>query len=230
VVTTRSIRRLVRGLFGAITISIIPLSFAIGQTPQNDLPPGIEIVKLKWDKEARLPQGYDPSGGGSSGTISEPTRSSRGGSGGGSGSSNNSASTTQGLQPPAPSRVFFVYVYSLKIRNNGSKTIEGVAWDYVFLDPSNSTEVGRHKFLSFERVASEKTVNFQAQQRTPPLRTIKGQDANDKHVKLLEEPLIQCVLYTDGTEWRNPKASEDVCNLLRKGKSGLSRKPAPSKT
>jgi hypothetical protein len=129
------------------------------------------------------------------------------------------------MQASAPSRVFFSYVYSLKIKNTGSKEIEGVAWDYVFLDPSTSAEIGRHQFLSFEKVASNKTATFQSEQRTPPVRTVRtqGADAN-KHDKPLEKSVVQCVLYEDGTTWRNESASPDICNLLKKGKSGLSHK------
>ena len=183
---------------------------------------GVEILKLKWEKEARLPQNFDPSGG-STGSINDSATSSRSGGGGGSGGGG--ASTTQGMQPSAPSRVSFLYVYSMKIKNHGSKEIDGVAWDYVFMDPTTSAELGRHQFLSFEKVASDKTVTFQSEQRTPPVRTIPAQASEvNKHEKLLEKSEIKCVLYADGTTWRDANASDDVCNLLKKGKAGLSRK------
>ena len=170
----------------------------------------------------RLPQSYDPSGGGSTGTINDPTRSSRGGSG--SAGSDSSGSTTQGMQPSAPSRVLFVYVYSMKIKNAGSKEIEGIAWDYVFVDPSSSTELGRHQFLSFEKVEPDKTATFQSEQRTPPVRTQMAVD--NKQGKPSEKSVIKCVLYADGTMWRDANTSEDICNLLKKGKAGLSHKRA----
>ena len=175
----------------------------------------------------RLPQSYDPSGGGSTGTINDSTRSSRGGSGGGSGSagSDSSGSTTQGMQPSAPSRVLFLYVYSMKIKNTGSKEIEGIAWDYVFVDPATSAELGRHQFLSFEKVEPDKTATFQSEQRAPPVRTVRTQMADDnKQGKLSEKSVIKCVLYADGATWRDANTSEDICNLLKKGKAGLSRK------
>jgi|SRR5689334_9443643 len=206
-------------------ISIIAIVFVIAcvpafsqpQTETND--PQIEVLKLKWERQARLPQDFDPSGGGASGTINDPTRSSRGG--GGSGGGDSSGSTTQGLQPAGPSRVSFSYVYSMKIQNHGSKEIDGVAWDYIFLDPSTSAEAGRHQFLSFERVEPNKSVTFHSEQRTPPVRTLSA-DANKK---LVEKSIIRCVLYSDGTTWHGAN-SEDVCNLLKKGKAGLSHKPS----
>jgi hypothetical protein len=113
----------------------------------------------------------------------------------------------------------------MKIKNHGSKEIDGVAWDYVFLDPKTSAELGRHQFLSFEKVAPDKTVTFQSEQRMPPVRTIRTQASEvNKHENLSEKSEIKCVLYADGTTWRDANASEDVCNLLRKGKAGLSHK------
>jgi hypothetical protein len=208
-------------------LCIVAFGTASGQSTTSESAPNIEILKLKWEKQMRLPQSYDPSGGGSTGTINDPTRSSRGGSGGGSGSagSDTSGSTTQGMQPSAPSRVLFVYVYSMKIKNAGSKEIEGLAWDYVFVDSSTSAELGRHQFLSFEKVGPDKTATFQSEQRTPPVRTLRTQTAEDnKQGKLSEKSVIKCVLYADGTTWREANTSEDVCNLLTKGKVGLSRK------
>lgn len=215
-------RQLIR-LSWLICFSLGPMTGPAAQSERSNSQPPIEIIKLKWEKEAKLPQNFDPSNGGASGSINDSATSSRGGSGGSGGGGG--ASTTQGMQPSAPSRVLFMYVYSMKIRNHGSKEIDGVAWDYVFLDPKTSAELGRHQFLSFERVAADKTVTFQSEQRTPPVRAIRTQASEaNKHENLSEKSEIKCVLYADGTTWRDANTSDDVCNLLRKGKTGLSRK------
>jgi len=211
----------------AAAVMVMACGYACPQQQSDATAPPLQILKLKWERQMRLPQSYDPSGGGSTGTINDPTRSSRGGSGGGSASagSDSSGSTTQGMQPSAPSRVLFVYVYSMKIKNAGSKEIEGIAWDYVFVDPATSAELGRHQFLSFEKVEPDKTVTFQSEQRMPPVRTVRTQMADDnKQGKLSEKSVIKCVLYADGTTWRDANTSEDICNLLKKGKAGLSHK------
>ncbi len=202
-------------------ISLFSLA-ALSAQSEKQTPPPLEVIKLKWEREARLPQNFDPSNGGASGSINDSATSSRGsgGSGGGGG-----GSTTQGMEPSAPSRITFRYVYSMKVKNVASKEIEGVAWDYVFLEPSTEKEIGRHQFLSFEKVAPDKSVTFKAEQRTPPVRTIQTQmsEAN-KRENLSEKSMIQCVLFADGTTWRAATAPEDVCNLLRKGKAGLGRR------
>src|SRR5262245_10116158 len=90
--------------------------------PQNEVstpPLPFEILKLKWEKQARLPEGFDPSNGGASGSINDSATSSRSSGSGGGSSGGGGGSTTQGLQASAPSRISFMYVYSMKIRNTG---------------------------------------------------------------------------------------------------------------
>ena len=215
-----------RAMLLQTAIFLLIASVSLFSQSQSEIPaPQIEVLKLKWERQARLPQDFDPSNGGASGSINDSATSGSSSRGGGGGGGGGSSSTTQGLQPSGPSRITFSYVYSMKIQNHGSKEIEGVAWDYIFVDPSTSAEVGRHQFLSFERVEPTKTTTFHSEQRTPPVRTVRtqGADAN-KHDKPLEKSVVQCVLYEDGTTWRNESASPDICNLLKKGKSGLSRK------
>jgi hypothetical protein len=179
----------------------------------------IEILKLKWEKQMRLPRDFDPSAG-ITGGISDPTRSSAGSNAGGGRASGGE----QGIAPPAPpSRVFLMYVYSMKIRNNGPKPIEAVAWDYVLLDPTSHTEVARHQFLSFEKVQPDKTATFESLQRTPPIKTKIEDKESDKHTKPEERAIIRCVLYADETTWRDSNTPENVCDLLKKGKANLSR-------
>jgi hypothetical protein len=204
-------------------LGLVVTSFA--QRTTESSPPNIQIIKLKWEKQMRLPRDFEPSSG-SPGTINDSTGSSGGGSGnqaraGGGGSA---GATTQGMAPSTPSRVSFVYVYSMKVKNTGPKPIDAVAWDYVLLDPTSHAEIARHQFLSFEKVQSDKTATFEAQQRTPPVRKPKTEEKeSDKPAKFAEQAIIQCVLYADETTWRNPNAPETVCDLLKKGKSNLSR-------
>ena len=182
----------------------------------------IQILKLKWEKQMRLPEDFDPAAG-STGSINDPTRSSSGRGANGGGGSGASA-TTEGMVPSAPSRVAFVYVYSMKVKNTGPKPIEAVAWDYVLLDPTSHAEVARHQFLSFEKVQPDKTATFESRQRTPPiLKTKIEAREGDKQAKTEEQAIIRCVLYADETTWRDPDTPENVCDWLRKGKANLTR-------
>ena len=116
------------------------------------------------------------------------------------------------------------YVYSLKIRNSG-KQIEGVAWDYLFLDPLNHAELGSHQFVSYTKIPGDKAVTLQGQLRTPPIRVVRtSESSKPPHPRLLERAVIQCVLYADDTVWRDSNARAGVCEFLRNRKPVLKRK------
>jgi len=117
--------------------------------------------------------------------------------------------------PVTPNRLPVVYVYSMKVKNGGDKTIDGVAWDYVFLDAATGAEVGRHQFLSFEKLNPNKAVTFKSQLRSAPTRVLRADSNNKEHPKYLGRGIIQCVLYVDDTTWRGPMASRDICALLK---------------
>lgn len=110
----------------------------------------------------------------------------------------------------------------MKIRNTASKTIEGVFWDYVFTDPVSGKELGRHQFMNYERVAANKLGNFQSERRSPATRVVNA--SNKKNLKPRETSLIQCILYSDDTTWRNPNAPIDACTKLIIGRTASKQK------
>ena len=221
--------RAVRSLFKWLFVSCVCLlatatSFAQQVSESNN--PNLEILKLHWEKEVRLPKNFDPSVIPTGGTFNDPasrtssaaptspldavrvaTRTQSAAAGGGS------------AFPETPARLPIVYVYSMKIKNDGAKMIAAVAWDYVFIDKSSSHEVGRHQFLSYEKVAAGKTVTFKSQLRSPPTRVVQASNERAKHPQLAERAVVQCVLYADDSSWRNHDAAVDVCALLRKNQN-----------
>src|SRR5256885_2731863 len=188
--------------------------------------PNLEIIKLHWEKQVRLPRNFDPSVIPTGGTFNDPA------------SRTSSAAPTSPLEavrvatraqsaaagggtafPETPTRFQIVYVYSLKIRNQNTKTIEAIAWDYVFIDKSTTNELGRHQFLSYEKVAAGKTATFKSQLRSPPTRVVQASNARAKHPQMAERAVAQCVLYADDSSWRNHDAAVDVCHLLSKNQN-----------
>jgi hypothetical protein len=212
-------RRLCSACLSISVISVLVPADLFAQERAQTSGSNLEVLRLKWEKQMRLPRDFDPAAG-STGNISDPTRSSSGGGSNGGGGSGAGA-TTQGMAPSAPSRVFLVYVYSMKVKNTGPKPIEAVAWDYVLLDPTGHTEVARHQFLSFEKVAPDKTATFESLQRTPPIKTKIEAQESDKRAKPEERAIVRCVLYADETTWRDSNTPENVCDLLKKGKASL---------
>jgi len=110
----------------------------------------------------------------------------------------------------------------MRIKNTGTKTIEGVSWEYVFSDPASGTEIGRHQFLSYDKVAAKKFANFHSELRSPAIRVVRA--SNPKNLKLAEKSIIQCVLYSDDTTWRNPNAPIDACTKLMTGRERLKQR------
>ncbi len=191
----------------------------------------IEIIKLEWKREVRLPRNFDPAIIPTGGTFNDPatrtssntptsvasdaTRSSGGRSG---------AESSTGTFPATPSRLPVFYVYSMRVKNVGLKVIEGIAWDYIFIDKNLDAEVGRHKFLSYARIPTTKTVTLRADLRTPPISLIGAPTSgSSKHSRYTERAVVQCVLYEDQSVWKNPHGKDDVCEFLKKSKDSVKR-------
>ena len=113
-----------------------------------------------------------------------------------------------------PGRLPVSYVYSMKFRNLGNKEIEGIAWDYVFIDPNGGPELGRHQFLSYVKTEPNKVVTLKGQMRSPPLRIVTV-SSTEKRSKPIERASIQCVWFADETFWRNPTSRKGVCEFLK---------------
>jgi hypothetical protein len=197
----------------------------------------IEILKLHWEKEVRLPRNYDPSSIPTSGAFNDPASRTSAAAPSSSLDAARAATRTQSAAaggssafPDPPARLPIVYVYSMKIKNAGAKLIEGVAWDYVFIDQSSNHELGRHQFLSYEKVEGGKTVTFKSQLRSPPTRVVQATNSRDKHPQFAERAVVQCVLYADDSSWQNHDAPVDACSLLRKNKNLLKQNRRESRT
>lgn len=210
---------------------IAPGSLAAQENLQVSAPP-IEMLKLKWEKQVRLPRNFDPSVISTGGTFSDPasrtsgpptnpsaaldaTRAATREQSAAAGSNNNF--------PATPGRLPVFYVYSMRFRNLGNKAIEGIAWDYVFIDPNGGAELGRHQFLSYVRAQPNKAVTLKGQMRSPPLRIVSA-SANGKHPKPIERASIQCVLFEDETVWRSATGRKGVCEFLKSRETLLKQK------
>lgn len=183
----------------------------------------IEIIKVEWKREVRLPRNFDPATIPTGGTFNDPatrissaapstaaTESAR--ASGPRGGADNAGGTF----PATPSRLPVFYVYSMKIKNVGPKLIKGVAWDYLFIDQNLNSEVGRHQFLTYTKVATNKTITLHGDLRTPPISVVGAPvSGSDKHSHYSERAVIECVFYDDGSIWKNPLARANVCEFLK---------------
>jgi hypothetical protein len=102
-----------------------------------------------------------------------------------------------------PSRYGFVYKTS--IRNDGTKTIKTIDWDYVFYDMATQTELGRRQFTSVEKIQPGKTKELKFFIKGPPTRTISVNALNkNERVNLGETILVVRVEYEDSSVWQHP--------------------------
>src|ERR671938_270079 len=122
-------------LIWVLLLFLICAGSSPAQVPSNNIaPPDVEILKYKWSKgssrDSRLqPRPFmDASTPSPSGPIFDRNQDSQ---------------TPLRTQTQSSSGGFYSggrrvrYVYSLKIKNNGAKTIKAIEWEHVFLDPDN---------------------------------------------------------------------------------------------
>jgi hypothetical protein len=191
----------------------------------------IEIIKLEWKREVRLPRNFDPATIPTGGTFNDPatrisssTPTSAAADANRASGPRSGADSSSGTFPATPSRLPVFYVYSMKIKNIGPKAIEGIAWDYIFIDSNLDLEVGRHQFLTYAKIPTTKTVTLRADLRTPPLSVIGAPTSrSSKHSRYTEKAVIQCVLFEDESVWKNLSGKAGVCEFL-KSKAALKQR------
>jgi len=211
-----------------VLFCIFTCAGAFAQSEEKKPSSGIEILKLKFEKQTRLPRNFDPSviptnqvfsSMESRTVIPGSTQAPNGDEVRREAASRSAALAPVDVFPNTPAGLPFFYLYSLKIQNVGSKTIQAVAWDFVFIQVSTKAVLGIHQFLSYAIAKPEHTVSLQARQRTRPIAVVQAANADPKSKpKLLERAIIECVLYDDETMWKNPEGRAAVCDLLKSSK------------
>jgi|ERR1051326_3670520 hypothetical protein len=217
-----------------VLLSFLICGNASAQAESAKTNSGVEILKLKWEKQARLPRNFDPSVISDNGVFS--TMQARTAAPGSTqapytddarrdAAARSAALAPVDYFPNAPARMPVFYVYSLTVRNNGTRTIQAVAWDYVFLNPGSQTVVGNHHLLSYTTVKASQTLTLKGTERTRPTTVVSATNVKPKtaSIKLLERAIIRCVLYDDGTTWRNP-AGDSECDLLKKNQPAAAQR------
>ena len=103
------------------------------------------------------------------------------------------------------------YMYEARIKNVGQGTIVAVAWEYLFLDPGSGNQLARHRFHTFGKAESGKSLTLSGRSIGPPTRVISA-----KTGRLFEERVvIKCVAYSDGTVRWLATDSEKACDDIR---------------
>jgi hypothetical protein len=95
------------------------------------------------------------------------------------------------------------YIYQLRLRNDGAKTIRNVVWEYVFLDPASGEEVGRHRFVSRLDLRPRETGGVKMRLISPPTGAVDARTMGKKPGDIyVEQIIIRSVMFADGTVWQ----------------------------
>ncbi len=110
----------------------------------------------------------------------------------------------RGTSQLAENRNSAKYIYELKIKNDGEKTIRNIIWEYVFFELGTETRVGQRQFVSKVNIAPGKTKNIVVRSGVPPTDTVDAAKSNDKlHKQYSEQIIIQSIEYEDGSLWKS---------------------------
>ena len=229
---SRHKRHLISLCCSLLFLGLIPAGNSFGQEAQRAAVPNIEILKLHWEKQVRLPRNFDPSVIPANGSFVDPASRSSAAAPTSAVDATRAATKARSAAaevndefPATPRRLPIFYNYSMKVRNLGLKVIDGIAWDYLFIDPLNRAEVSAHQFVSYAKIPKNKTVTLQNDLRSPPTRIVRAANSGkDTHPKLVEQAVIQCILYGDGSVWKGPRARDGLCDQLKNNKPANKQK------
>lgn len=112
-------------------------------------------------------------------------------------------STVPGARDTTRAGITILYVYEVKLRNDGVKAVRKLTWDYVFYEPGTETELGRRRFISKVNISPGATSNVVVRAAAPPTSTIDARKAGKKpRDQYSEKIVIQRIEYADGSVWR----------------------------
>ena len=98
-----------------------------------------------------------------------------------------------------------LYIYRIKIRNNSSKTITKLYWEYQFIDPDTHELMGTRKIFSDLKLGPGKTHEIKAYSRTQPAKIVNVNKLDRKYQdQFSERVIIHRIHYGDGTAWQRP--------------------------
>jgi outer membrane lipoprotein-sorting protein len=103
------------------------------------------------------------------------------------------------------------YVYELTVRNLGPKKIEAVAWEQSFLDP-NSNRLRRQTHFSKQSVEPNQSEVLKEEVAQGKSRVINAANTNSQNDG--NQVQVSCVIYADGSWWKDPAAKQFECEYL----------------
>jgi len=184
-----------------LLLCFVTLNFWVQDAPKNDTPPpAVTIVKYRWQRIGAGP------------TV-DATFKAESDSPNGSTSDPNAPAQASGISD----RDTPFFMYSVEVKNEGNKSIKAILWDYLVIDGRSKEELGRHELVSFEKVSRNSVKTLTVRSRVTPSRIVTVQDSPpNANSTVVEQVMLKCVVYDDGTVWQQSPAWEQGCEALRK--------------
>ena len=111
-----------------------------------------------------------------------------------------------GSETGTTSRLKAFYIYELKVKNTGRQEIRTLIWEYVFLEPGTTQEVGRRQFASKVGMKPGSTKHLVVHSSESPSGTINaaraGKNPRDQYS---EQIVIRTIEYADGSVWSSAR-------------------------
>lgn len=94
------------------------------------------------------------------------------------------------------------YIYSITVKNTGTKQITRIIWDYILTDPNNPEDATHHEFETAVRIKSGKQKKISEISPARPTHVVNTREMN-KSAKgtFIERAVINSIEYSDGTSW-----------------------------
>lgn len=97
------------------------------------------------------------------------------------------------------------YRYKVTLRNDGTKTIKSIDWDYCFVDPLTNQELARHQFTSDETIKPGKSKEVSVLYLKPPVKTVDAGSLKKKERSSFAGRIeIARLQFSDGSVWQHP--------------------------
>ena len=94
-----------------------------------------------------------------------------------------------------------IYGYKVTLRNNGTRVVKVVFWDYQFSDPTDPENPSNRQFRCVVKISPRKSATMEALSYQPPIRVVRA----DGGQSLKENLVINRVEFSDGSSWQRPE-------------------------
>jgi hypothetical protein len=197
----------------ATLVLLLLTTSVIAQETSSD-PPDVIVLEKSWHKEPQVSPGPSSNPLGPNEALIKQTQMEKAAIKQREEDSLANQSTTPRMPVPAPRpieparSVTTTYVYKIKVKNNGSKTIKSVEWEYQFLNPQSLEVMGYRRITSDTTLSPGKTKKLAGRFTRQPAILVNASQLDKKYRdQFTERLIIHRIQYSDGSVWQRPQTN-----------------------